>query len=67
MYAPNFAQTIEEPWTALEPILLGDVPSGRGTPDIYCLLTKNGYPEMRIDVYGQGMAFPRCRFGTRGW
>ncbi|MGH2638255.1 MAG: hypothetical protein ACRDF4_03065 [Rhabdochlamydiaceae bacterium] len=57
MYTCRFARTIEEPWTTLEPISLGAVPSGHGTPERYCLVEYQECQVMRFDVYGQDMAF----------
>ncbi|GHO55921.1 hypothetical protein [Ktedonobacter robiniae] len=57
MYTCRFARTIEEPWTAVEPISLGTVPSGRGTPESYCLVEQQESQVMRFDVYGEDRAF----------
>lgn len=57
MYNCRFAQTIEAPWVHMRAIILGSIPSGLGTPDGYCLVEEGGYPRMRIDIYGQAMAF----------
>jgi hypothetical protein len=51
-YTCRLQRTIEEPWTTMEPIYLGAIPLGHGTPDIYCLVERDGHPVMRLDVYG---------------
>src|SRR5258708_25586658 len=61
MYTCHFARAIEEPWTTLDPIFVGVVPPGCGTPERYCLVKESGYPVMRIDVYGQEMAFAEAQ------
>lgn len=43
--------TIERPWTTMNPIRLGDVPSGGGTPDRYLTVENEGTPAARIDFY----------------
>ncbi len=43
--------TIAEPWLALEPVRVGSVPGGLGTPDVFVLVDRAGEPLLRIDVY----------------
>jgi hypothetical protein len=43
--------TIEAPWTALDPIDVGEVSSGRGTPSVYVTVQEDGEPVFRIDVH----------------
>jgi hypothetical protein len=43
---------IDPPWTAFEPLRLGPVPSGQGTPDLYVRVESDVGPVLRIDVYG---------------
>jgi hypothetical protein len=61
IYTCRLALTIEEPWITMEPIYLGSVPSGRGTPDRYCLLEYDRRPLMRLDIFGQDMGFADIR------
>lgn len=44
-------ETIDAPWLAMEPVLVGDLPSGMGTPSAYVLVEDDGVPVMRIDVH----------------
>lgn len=44
-------ETIDPPWLAMEPVVVGDVPSGQGTPCVYVLVEDDGMPVMRIDVH----------------
>jgi hypothetical protein len=47
---PRFRETIDEPWLSVEPIRLGKIPSGLGTPDFYVTATTPAGP-IRIDFY----------------
>lgn len=42
---------IDAPWTTMEPIRLGRIPSGQGTPDRYVLLDSDDGPLLRVDLY----------------
>ncbi len=54
-FTAKLATTIDSPWLALEPIPLGDVPAGAGTPFAYVLVTKRERPFLRLDVHpGEG-------------
>ena len=46
-----FQTVIDAPWTKLEPVRVGAISSGFGTPDIYVLVEDDGSPLVRIDVY----------------
>jgi hypothetical protein len=43
--------TIDPPWTAMEPIRVGVVPAGCGTPDEYVTVELDGRPLARVDAY----------------
>jgi hypothetical protein len=43
--------TLSSPWTKIEPIRLGKIPAGLGTPDIYITVEERSHPKLRIDVY----------------
>ena len=43
---------IDHPWLNLDPIQIGRIPSGLGTPDAYFLVTKDSQPLFRVDYYG---------------
>jgi len=43
--------TIDSPWIHLEPIRVGAIPGGEGTPDCYVTVETMGKKRLRIDVY----------------
>jgi hypothetical protein len=43
---------IEEPWLSMEPVRIGRIPPGLGTPDMYVTVMDDNEPVIRIDVYG---------------
>jgi hypothetical protein len=43
----------------MEPIYLGSVPSGLGTPDVYCSVEYNEQPFMLLNLYSEGLS-PFC-------
>jgi hypothetical protein len=45
------SKTIEPPWTAMTPTLLGDVPTTLSTPDLYALISSESGPTLRLDLY----------------
>ena len=47
----RFRRTIVPPWTEVPALPLGAVPSGRGTPDLYALVSRASAPEYRLDLY----------------
>jgi len=55
LYDPSLRATtqvvIDPPWTAFEPLRLGRVPSGHGTPDLFVCVESDGGPVLRIDLY----------------
>lgn len=50
-YAIEWSEQIHEPWTDMEPIRIGHIPFGFGTPDQYICLTQHGDPVLRVDAY----------------
>ncbi|MGE5139772.1 MAG: hypothetical protein ACM3JD_09935 [Rudaea sp.] len=50
MSLPVLSQTLETPWTELEPIRVGQVPPGLGTPDLYVTAPVEK-ATLRVDVY----------------
>lgn len=51
-YELHLSGFVERPWTLMEPLYIGDVPSGRGTPDCYCSVERNGEPHFLVNIYG---------------
>jgi hypothetical protein len=56
-YTVGLSLTVERPWTQMDPLYLGEVPSGLGTPDCYCCVERNGEPYLLANVYGRSDAF----------
>lgn len=50
-FSVTFQKTVEEPWLSLEPIYIGEVPTGRGTPDFFALIERNKEPFLRLNLY----------------
>jgi hypothetical protein len=47
----------------MEPVRVGRVPPGKGTPDVFVIVEENGKPVLRIDVYDlapERSAFAEC-------
>ena len=53
MIKAAFQTVINAAWTKLEPIRVGAISTGLGTPDIYVLVEDDGSPLVRIDVYAE--------------
>ena len=51
MITASYHPFIESPWTEIEPIRLGNVPPGLGTPDLYLTVSNDDVPFLRIDLY----------------
>jgi hypothetical protein len=51
MYHAELHNTVVAPWTDMNPIHVGDVPAGAGTPGVYVTVERNGRPLARIDVW----------------
>jgi hypothetical protein len=49
-----FSTTIEPPWTNIEPIRLGTIPTGLGTADRFLTVTTDEGQRLRIDLYASG-------------
>jgi hypothetical protein len=45
--------SIDEPWTTIEPLRVGLVPEGQGTPRGLVTVERDGLPYMRIDAYAE--------------
>jgi hypothetical protein len=43
--------SLGEPWTRLEPVRLGGVPSGLGTPDRFVAVESDQGPVLRVDLF----------------
>lgn len=55
----RFASTLSARWLALEPVRVGRVPAGHGTPTCYVTIESDGAePLLRCDVYSSGE--PEC-------
>jgi hypothetical protein len=52
-----FRDTIDPPWTGMNPVAVGAVPSGAGTPSTYVVVERDGAPLLRIDVHDEPAAF----------
>ena len=50
----RFRRVIDAPWIGIPALSLGAVPSGRGTPDLYALVSRASAPEYRLDLYMDG-------------
>jgi hypothetical protein len=48
----SFRNVIGSPWTEMEPVRVGPVPSGIPTPDVFVIAEENDKPVLRVDVYG---------------
>jgi len=46
-----FRPMIDQPWLDMAPVVLGEVPPGRDTPDTYVLVSDGETPLLRADVY----------------
>jgi hypothetical protein len=55
----EFSASIDLPWTNIEPIRLGSVPSGLGTADRFLTVTTDDEGKrLRVDLYSSGEACP---------
>jgi hypothetical protein len=45
-YQVRLRQTIEIPWTNMQPLSIGDVPKGLGTPSYYCTVERGEEPSL---------------------
>jgi hypothetical protein len=73
MLSASTSNTIDDPWTNMEPVRVGVVPPGRGTPDLFVTVERDGQPFLRIDVYAEYSTGPYCEailwktFAVIGW
>ncbi|MCG7852227.1 MAG: hypothetical protein MIO92_06870 [Methanosarcinaceae archaeon] len=51
MFQVNFFKTVEGPWVRMEPVRIGAVPIGLGTPEWYVTVYKGDRPYLRVDLY----------------
>jgi hypothetical protein len=59
----SFRSAIGSPWMEMEPVRIGRVPPGKGTPDVFVIAEENDKPVLRIDVYDlapEQSAFAEC-------
>ena len=47
----SLAHALDDAWRSLTPTRLGPVPTNEPTPDLFALITRDGIPERRIDLY----------------
>lgn len=52
MITVDIVYAIEEPWTEMRPVLLGDVPVNLSSRDGFVCVSRNGDPWKRLDLYG---------------
>lgn len=57
MLAAKISGALADEWLYVEPVRVGGVPAGLGTPDLYVTVTKDEEPLLRADVYSFG---PDC-------
>jgi hypothetical protein len=73
MLSASTSKMFDHPWTDMEPVRVGPVPSGRGTPDLFVTVSRDGQPLLRIDVYAEYFTGPYCEaiiwksFTVIGW
>ena len=74
MLRTAISRTVESPWKDMEPVRLGSVPTGLGTPDRFVAVEGDERPLLRIDLYGssdEAFAFEEVRvwsqFVAIGW
>ncbi len=48
--------SLDPPWTALQPVRVGELSSGVGTPSAYVTVEEDGAPLLRIDVHAREAA-----------
>jgi hypothetical protein len=50
----RFRPAIDPPWLDVPALPLGAAAAGRGTPDLYALVSRASAPEYRLDLYADG-------------
>jgi hypothetical protein len=58
MLRASLTNAIDRPWTDMEPVRVGVVPPGRGTPDAFVTVERGGQPMLRIDAYAKSFPGP---------
>ncbi|MGB6632028.1 MAG: hypothetical protein WBE52_12385 [Terriglobales bacterium] len=58
MLGVSYQSAIQFPWTTMPPLLLGNLPSGLGTADLFIAITDNGRPILRVDLYAECESTP---------
>jgi hypothetical protein len=61
-YQVGVGRTIERPWTNMEPLRLGDVPRGLGTPNYYCTVSCKEEPYLEEEPY-----LLLCLYGSQSY
>lgn len=51
MLSAGLSATIVHPWTAMQPLRLGEVSAGFPTADLFLTITDEQRPLMRVDIY----------------
>ncbi len=54
-------RTIGRPWINKEPLRLGNVPKGLGTPNYYCTVSRDEEPYLLLCLYGSESYFAEAR------
>lgn len=71
MIRATFATALDPPWTRIEPLRLGRVPTGCGTADRFVVVESNEGPLLRVDLYGSSHPFEEVvvwsKFVVIGW
>ncbi|GHO79474.1 hypothetical protein KSD_72450 [Ktedonobacter sp. SOSP1-85] len=61
-YQVAIKRTIERPWTTMEPLRLGNVPKGLGTPTFYCTVSYKEEPYLEEEPY-----LLLCLYGSQSY
>src|SRR5437879_12364289 len=56
-----FGRTIGRPWIHKEPLRLGNVPKGLGTPNYYCTASRDEEPYLLLCLYGRESYLAQAR------
>lgn len=54
MIVARICESIDADWTRLDPVRVGGVPAGQGTPDRFVTVSEGSIPLLRMDVYSYG-------------
>jgi hypothetical protein len=58
MLGVSYQSTIDVPWTTMPPLRLGKLPSGLGTAGLFIVITDDGRPILRVDLYAEDESVP---------